>query len=303
MIMPLHVPRIRALFPVSLALLLSACGGANGELPPPPAPPPPIPSTTSTTPPVSSSSPASSVAEPPPPPAPAVELVAGQPSPDPVAPLPTVKFLSPKKQQVIPLEKASDFEIKLAVDHWKTAMGDAHVHLILDDKPYKPLFDTKVPVKLSELAGNDAIAAGHHVLVAFPSRANHESVKTAGALSIVEFWIDRKNGERLQDVTKPTLIFSRPKGEYKGDMANHVLIDFQLANAVLAPDKEHVHISVSGPGIEGDKAADVTRFGTPYYLENLQTGAYTIKLELLGADAKPLAGAWNSVVRTFNVTR
>jgi hypothetical protein len=220
-----------------------------------------------------------------------------------VAPLPSVKILSPTKGQVVALEKASDFEVKLNVDHWKTAMGDAHVHLILDDRPYKPIFDTKAPVKLSELMGSDAIAEGAHVLVAFPSRANHESVKTAGALSVVEFWIGKKGGTKAQDLSKPTLIYSRPKGEYKGDMANHVLIDFQLANAVLAPGKEHVHISVTGPGIEGDKSADVTQFGPPYYLDNLQTGSYTVRLELLGADGVALPGAWNSVARTFSVSR
>jgi hypothetical protein len=232
-----------------------------------------------------------------------VTLTAGQASPDPAAPLPTVKIVSPKKGQIVPLEKASDFEVKLNVDHWKTAMGDAHVHLILDDRPYKPIYDTKAPVKLSELVGSDAIAEGAHVLVAFPSRANHESVKTAGALSTVEFWIGKKGADKPQDMTKPTLVYSRPKGEYKGDMANHVLIDFQLVNAALAPGKQRVHISVTGPGIEGDKSADVTQFGTPYYLDNLQTGSYSVRLELLGPDGVVLPGAWNSVARTFSVSR
>ena len=60
------------------------------------------------------------------------------------------------------------------------------------------------------------------------------------------------------------LVYSRPKGEYKGDMANHVLVDFQLANEKLAPGGDHVHVSVTGPGIEGEKAADATsRSGRP----------------------------------------
>ena len=54
------------------------------------------------------------------------------------------------------------------------------------------------------------------------------------------------------------LVYSRPKGEYKGDMANHVLVDFQLVNDKLAADKDHVHIAVTGPGIDGEKAADAT---------------------------------------------
>jgi hypothetical protein len=208
--------------------------------------------------------------------------------------------VAPAKELVVPSAKAADFEVKLDVKNWKTAQGDAHVHLILDDKPYKPIYDPKAPVKLSELTGGDTIADGQHILVAFPSRANHESVKTPGALAITEFWVGKK-GDKTQDPTKPMLIYSRPKGEYKGDMANHVLVDFQLANTKLAADKDHVHIAVTGPGIEGEKSADATQFGPPFYLDNLQDGSYSVKLELLGADGKVLPGSWNSVTRQFSI--
>jgi hypothetical protein len=280
--------------------LAFACGGGNENLPPPPPPPAPPPAASTPAAAPSASASASAEAAPTPAPAPPVQLVQGTPSPDPPPPLPTVKINAPTKEIVIPSAKAADTEVKLDVKNWKTAQGDAHVHLILDDKPYKPIYDPKAPVKLSELTGGDAIADGQHILVAFPSRANHESVKTPGALAITEFWVGKK-GDRTQDPNKPMLIYSRPKGEYKGDMANHVLIDFQLANDKLAPGKDHVHITVTGPGIEGEKAADATQFGPPFYLDNLQDGSYSVKLELLGADNKVLPGAWNSVTRQFSV--
>jgi hypothetical protein len=229
-----------------------------------------------------------------------VQLTQGTASPDPPAPLPSAKIVAPTRDQIIPTAKAADFVVKLDVKNWKTAMGDAHVHLILDNKPYKPIYDPKVPVKLSDLPGGDALAEGQHVLVAFPSRANHESVKTAGALSISEFWVGKK-GDRAQDTSKAMLIYSRPKGEYKGDMANHVLIDFQLANDKLAAGGDHVHIDVTGPGIEGDKTADATQYGPPFYLDNLRDGSYTVKLDLLGADGKALPGSWNSTTRTITI--
>jgi hypothetical protein len=282
--------------PVLPAALALACGGANENLPPPPPPPPAPPAASA--PPAPSTAPAASV-EAPPPPAP-IELVEGVASPAPPAPLPTAAFVAPTKGQVITVAKSADFEVKLDVKNWKTAPGDAHVHLILDHRPYKPIYDPKSPVKLSELTGGEALEEGQHILVAFPSRANHESVKTKGALAVVEFWVGKK-GEKTQDVTKPLVIYSRPKGEYKGDMANHVLVDFQVANVTLAPDKDHVHIAVTGPGIDGEKAADVTKFGTPYYLDNLQDGSYTVKLDLLGTDGKPLAGSWNSTSRSFTI--
>jgi hypothetical protein len=280
------------------AALAVACGGGTDNLPPPPPPPAPppiaaIPVASSAAPPASSEAP---------PPAPPVQLSQGAASPDPAAPTPSVKIVAPARGQPIPTAKAADFEVKLDVKNWKTEKGDAHVHLILDARPYKPIYDTKAPVKLSELTGGDALAEGQHILVAFPSRANHESVKTPGALAIAEFWVGKK-GEKAQDPSKAMLIYSRPKGEYKAEMANHVLVDFQIAGATLAADKDHVHISVTGPGIDAEKglSADAAKFGPPFYLDNLQDGSYSVKLELLGADGTVLPGSWNSTTRSITV--
>ncbi len=283
-----------SMLPLALAV---ACGGGNDNLPPPPPPPPPAPAIASAAP---ASASASAAPAPETPPPAAVTLTQGEASPDPTAPTPTVRILAPTKDAVIPTATAGDFVVKLDVKNWKTAPGDAHVHLILDAKPYKPIFDPKAPVKLSDLTGGEPLADGQHVLVAFPSRANHESVKTPNALSILEFWVGKK-GDKAQDPSKPTLVYSRPKGEYKGDMANHVLIDFQLVNDKLAADKDHVHIVVTGPGIEGEKSADATTFGPPFYLDNLQDGSYAVKLDLLGADGKVLPGSWNTNTRSFTV--
>ncbi len=284
--------------PIVWSALSIACGGGNENLPPPP--PPPLAPVASSAPPAASSSAPAPVASEAPAPLPPVQLSQGVASPDPPPPLPAVKIMVPAKDQVLAADKAGDLVVKLDVKNWKTAPGDAHVHLILDDKPYKPIFDPKAPVKLSDLTGGEPLAAGQHVLVAFPSRANHESVKTKNAVAITEFWVGKK-GDKVQDVTKPMVIYSRPKGEYKGDLANHVLVDFQLANTTLAQDKDHVHITVTGPGIDGEKSADATAFGAPFYLDGLQDGSYSVKVDLLGGDGKALPGPWNSTTRTFTV--
>jgi hypothetical protein len=176
------------------------------------------------------------------------------------------------------------------------------VHLILDNKPYKPIYDTKQAVKLSELAAGEALTDGLHTLVAFPSRANHESVKTKDALAIVPFWIGKKDaGAKGDAAKKPMLIYSRPKGDYNGEMANHVLVDFQVANVTLAEGKEHVHVSVTGPGLETPVEAKVEKFGTPLYLDHLQNGSYTLKVELRDGANKVVDGPWNSTTRTIKV--
>ena len=279
---------------VTVGAIAIACGGENGNLPPPPPPPPPPAATVEAPPPAASAS-----AAPTPPPAPPVTLLASTASPDP-AKLPTVKITAPSMDQLIATDKANDFSIKLDVKNWQTAEGSTHVHLILDNKPYKPIYDTTKPIKMSDLA-KEPLAEGQHVLVAFPSRANHESVKTKGALSVIEFFVGAKKGAKPVDIKKPMLIYSRPKGDYNGDMANHVLVDFYLANDTLADGKDHVHIAVNGPGIDKELTADVSKWGTPYTLDNLQNGSYTLKVDLLGADGQLIAGPWNSTTRTIKI--
>jgi hypothetical protein len=291
-----RTPLLAALL-APLAALAVACGGENENLPPPPPPPPPPPATVAPPPP-----PADVDAGPATPPTPVTppSLTEGTPSPDPTAPTPTVKILAPAKDAVLKADKAADTEIKLDVKNWQTATGSSHIHLILDNKPYKPIYDPKKPLKLSELLGGGTLDEGQHVLVAFPSRANHESVKTKGAIFVTEFWVGKK-GTATTDLKKPVLVYSRPKGEYKGDMANHVLVDFQLLNETLGDGKDHVAVAVTGPGISDKLTANVTKFGTPYYLDNLQDGQYTVKLDLLDKDGNPVAGPWNSTTRTITI--
>ena len=230
-------------------------------------------------------------------------LTPGAPAPDPTAPLPSVRISAPAKDQVLDAAKAGDFSIKLDVKNWPTAKGSNHVHLILDNKPYKAIYGAMESVKLSELAAGEALAEGMHVLAAFPSRATHESVKTKDALTVVPFWVGKKDAAAAKNdfTKKPMLIYSRPKGDYNGEMANRVLVDFQLANVTLAEGKEHVHVTVSGPGIEKPVEGSVEKLGTPLYLDNLQNGSYTIKVELLDGANKLIDGPWNATTRTIKV--
>jgi hypothetical protein len=288
---------LASLLPSLGAAVLFACGGGTDNLPPPP-PPPPVPTTDAG---VSVTEPKAQATAAPKPPAPPVTLTPGAASPDPAAPLPTVAITSPARDQVIAGDKAADFSVKLDVKNWQTAMGSSHVHLILDNKPYKAIYDTKAPVKLSELTAGEAVAEGIHVLVAFPSRANHESVKTKGALAVVPFWVGKKGDAKTDPTKKPMLIYSRPKGDYKGELANHVLIDFYVANVTLADGKEHVNVAVSGPGIDKPLEGKVEKWGTPLYLDNLQNGSYQIKTELVDAQNKLIEGPWNTTTRTINI--
>jgi hypothetical protein len=282
---------------VPLASSLVACGGGETNLPPPPPSGTGVVSSSTTT------SATASATTPPQPVAPPPALILGAASDDPKPPLPTVKILAPTSGQVIPADKAADFVVKLDVKNWQTAMGSQHVHLILDNHPYKPIYDPKAPVKLSELMAGDPLNEGEHIIVAFPSRANHESVKTKDALTMLSFWVGKK-GATATDLKKPMLVYSRPKGDYKGLQASHVIVDYQVSGVTLAEGKDHVHITVQGPGIADKLDAKAEKLGPPYFLDNLQNGVYTVKLELMtgsGADMKLIPGAWNSTVRSIRI--
>jgi hypothetical protein len=285
---------------LGLALALSpACGGTNDNLPPPPPPPPPAPTTLPPPGPLAGADLDATAATPPPPP---VTLVPGAPSPDPT-PAPTIRIVAPAKGQTIAADKAGDFAMKLETKSWGTAPGSAHVELVLDSTPVKAVYDTRAPLKLSDL-GAGAVAEGQHVLAAFATLGNNESVKTPGALSVVEFFVGKAKAKPV-DVSKPLLIANRPQGEYDGDQANHVLVDFEVANDKLQDGKDHVHITVTGPGIDADKAllAESNKVGTPYYIDNLQNGRYTVKLDLMSGDNKAVPGPWNTATREITINR
>ena len=181
---------------------------------------------------------------------------------------------------------ARDYQVRVDVNNWDLGKGRTHVHLILDNHPYKPIYDAKVPVKIGELlpAGVE-LTEGQHMLTAFPSRATHESVKGKDSLSVVTFWVG-KRGQPTLHQTKPHLVYSRPKGENLGDMAKAVLLDFYLLNTTLA-NGEKVTYSLSGPGIDGSMTGAFTSWA-PKVARHLLKGEYVLKLELVDKDGNLL---------------
>lgn len=217
--------------------------------------------------------------------------------------IPKVTIKAPGAEQSVAADKAKDFEVKIDVKDWETQTGGPHVHLILDNKPYKPVYDPKVSVKLGDLMpAGDSIAEGEHLIVAFPSRMNHESVKAPGALAMVHFWVGKK-GKSDWKAKDPMLIYSRPKGSYNASKADHVLVDWYLANIELGDAKASIKANIAGPGLEGDgRTLKITEW-RPYALDNLYNGDYKISLELQDKDGKAIPGAWNATTRTVTINR
>ena len=217
---------------------------------------------------------------------------------------PHVAIAAPAAESAIPADKAKATEVKLAVSGWDTQKDGAHVHLILDNRPYKRIDDPKQPVKLGELVGpNEEIAEGEHILVAFPSRMSHESVKMPGALAVRHFWVGKK-GQATWKPTDPMLIYSRPKGTYNGAAADHILVDWYLANVDLPPKGVFkVKANVQGPGFdEGGRTFEIDQW-RPYYIDYARSGDYTVTLDLVKADGSDVEGPWNHTERKITVNR
>lgn len=237
-----------------------------------------------------------------PPALPDVDFVEGSPAAPPEK-APTLAIKAPTANQVILADKAGDFEVKLDLKGWEVPAGGNHVHVILDGRPYKRIDDPKAPIKLKDLDPKYTIEEGQHVVVAFPSRPTHESVKPIGKAvpaSAQIFWVGKK-GTATWKPTDPTFVYSRPKGANDGPPpAEGILVDFYLLNAELGDGKLTVEATLTGPGVESGKTVKIKEW-KPWRIKNVRDGKYNLKMKLLDKDGKPVPGAWNDVSHDFSV--
>src|ERR1041385_3969917 len=186
---------------------------------------------------------------------------------------PILKVTSPANNATI---NGSTVEVKLDLSgdlkgympHKDPATGKGnHIHVILDNQPYEAYYELGQPFELRN------VAEGKHTLRVFPSRPWHESFKNDGAFQMVTFTVKgggdaakpttTNSGQTMAnnnsagspspkptregkdmasssagelDATKPLLTYSRPKGEYKAEDADPIMIDFWLSGAKLQGD-------------------------------------------------------------------
>ncbi|MFZ4261019.1 hypothetical protein ACFRAE_03195 [Sphingobacterium sp. HJSM2_6] len=171
--------------------------------------------------------------------------------------------------------------------HMANSHDGQHIHFILDNKPYvalyKPEHTFTVPVN------------SEHYLLSFLSRSFHESIKTADASKLQKFKV-AANGkiEELPTPTEASIFYSRPKGDYKGDDTNILLLDFFVSNTTLGADGNKVKASINGQEFTLDQWA-------PYEVLNLPKGENTIKLSLIDKDGNAITGDNVSVERKINL--
>lgn len=170
-----------------------------------------------------------------------------------------------------------------------------HAHIILDNDPYMADYEAGKPFEIG------ALEEGPHTLVVFPSRSYHESVKSPGAADIVNFYVGKEGGEFMLDKAGPTIIYSRPKGEYKGDGARKIMLDFYLNNVELSPDGYKAKYTVKKKDSDGEEASIVLTEWTPAFVSGLTSGDHVVTLQLLDKDGNVVEGPFNNTERVITV--
>jgi hypothetical protein len=211
-------------------------------------------------------------------------------------------------------------ELKGYQPHKDPATGTGnHIHVILDDNPYEAYYDLNVPFELKN------VTPGKHLLRVFPSRPWHESYKNDEAFQLTMFTVNgggdaskptttgtgqtmadnNSNQNATQrsiavDRTKPLLTYSRPKGEYKGEEADPIMIDFWLSNAKLKGEGGEYRVRYI---VDDDEPRFIDKW-EPVWLAGWLNGKHTVRLELIGPDGYPFKnGSLNITTREITVVK
>lgn len=251
---------------------------------------------------------------------------------------PALKIVSPAKDAEINGSKV-EVKLDLSGDlmgympHKDPATGKGnHIHVILDNQPYEAYYELGQPFELRN------VIAGKHTLRVFPSRPWHESYKNDGAFQMVSFTVKgggdaskptttnsgqtvannnsspssspaaaAREGKDVSpttagevDATKPLLTYSRPKGEYKAEDTDAIMIDFWLTGAKLQGDGGEYRIRYI---VDDDEPRFIDKW-EPIWLGGWINGKHTVRLELLDKDGRPVEnGGYNTTSREITVVK
>lgn len=161
-----------------------------------------------------------------------------------------------------------------------------HIHFILNNQPYSahytPNFKKEIP-------------DGIHHLVAFLSRSFHESVKNKNSVVVRKLVVGENPEDKLDfNMEAPTLIYSRPKGEYAAKDTEEILLDFFVLNTKLSKEGNKVRAKIN------DNEFIITEW-VPHIIKGLPMGIVTIQLELVDQTGNLIPGPFNKVTRKITL--
>ncbi|MDZ7954330.1 hypothetical protein [Nostoc sp. DedQUE09] len=209
---------------------------------------------------------------------------------------PQVTILTPRFDEVLQDNKVTaSFQVKdLPIFKDPQLQLGPHLHVILDNQPYIPVYDLNQPLVLPDLS------PGSHTLRVFASRPWHESFKNEGAYTQTTFHVFTKTDDNTPDSKLPLLTYSRPQSSYG---AEPILLDFYLTNAPLHlvgkenPNDEfsdwRIRSTINGESFIFDRWQAV-------YLKGFRPGKNWVKLEFLDNQGNPVKNAFNTTVRLID---
>jgi hypothetical protein len=179
------------------------------------------------------------------------------------------------------------------MDCANSAQGQ-HIHFILDNQPYKALYE---PTNSITLATNS-----EHYLLAFLSRSYHESIKTKDAAVMYHFKVDEKGNIKKLDTPQTTMLFySRPKGDYIGKDTANVLLDFYVWNGTLSQGGYSVNAHITNEDKPSQDTTITFADWKPVFLQNLGTGKAHVSLTLLDKNGQQAQGPNTAVTRNIKL--
>ena len=211
---------------------------------------------------------------------------------------PQIKILAPKPGELLQDNTVSlMLQVKDLPIYQSAGLGlGPHLHVVIDDQPYRSIYDVKQPIILADLA------PGTHTVRVFAVRPWDESFKNDGSFAQTTFNVFTKTDDHDPDARKPLLTYSQPQGNYG---AEPILLDFYLTNAPLhfiAQDHPEdstldwkVKATVNGQSFLLDR-------WQPIYLKGVKPGKNWVQLEFIDENGTRVENFGNNTARIFTYT-
>lgn len=209
---------------------------------------------------------------------------------------PQVRLLSPRPGEVLKDTTVTvRFQVRgLPIFKDDTYQLGPHLHLFLDNEPYKAVYD------LSESITFENLSPGTHTLRVFASRPWHESFKNQGAFDQRTFHVVAPTPQNELDTNTPLLTYSRPQGSYG---AEPIMLDFYLTNAPLHMSAQvdpnddlhdwRIRCTVNEQSFVFDQ-------WQPIWLKGFKPGRNWVQLELIDEGGNPIDNRFNNTVRIID---
>ena len=211
-----------------------------------------------------------------------------------------------------------------------------HIHVILDNQPYEAYYELGQPFELRNvIEGKHTLRVfpsrpwhesykndGAFQMVTFTVKGGGDASKptttnsgqtvannnsSPGASPAAPPSTSPREGKDMAssqagdvDAAKPLLTYSRPKGEYKGEDSNPIMIDFWLTGAKLQGDGGEYRVRYI---VDDDEPKFIDKW-EPIWLSGWINGKHTVRLELLDKDGRPVEnGGYNTTSRDITVVK